>query len=187
MKTLVLSLALLFSFSASADWESFLRTPIGGLVKAGILATGGSSGSSGRMGGIQKAHDKETCVDAFGDSEEKWDKSNSAINAAYLLSPITAYDIKNAGDNTSLHNIGLDSDIKLRVNSWNPKTAPHMESQCKKHYQVIESFMVDNGEERCRIVTVGIDDNSYNVLYCEGSQHIQIDPSKSHLVEFKQD
>ena len=184
MRTVVLCLSLLTSASAFADWNSFLKTPLGGYLRAGIVIVSGSDGSSSR-GGIIQAEDKDECIDKFEDSQKSWEKSNGVINAAYLRSKISSYQIESAGENKSYHNLGLDKMTKLPVNSWNSKVAPHMDSQCDQHYKVTSNFLADSGEEKCRIVTAGIESLSYNILYCEGSNHIQIDPSKTHMGEFK--
>lgn len=187
MRMTILFLALLLSTSASADWNSFLQTPLGGYVRAGIQLSSSmerSRGSSG-SGGIMKTKDQDDCLDELKKSQKSWEESEDVINAAYLLSSIGSYDIDKAGDNATVHNIGLEKGTKLRVNSWSSVSAPHMNSQCRKHWKVTDNFIVDDGEKKCRVVTLSMKASSYNVLYCEGSNHIQIDPSKSHLVEFK--
>lgn len=188
MRNLILCLALLFSVSAFADWNSFLQTPLGGYVRAGIQLSSSLERNRGsRSGGIIQAKDEDQCLDEFKKSQKNWEKKSGLVNAAYLLSSISHYDIQKGGENTTSHNFGLQKGTKLRVNSWSPVDAPHMNSQCREFWKVKDNFIADSGEEKCRIVTMAMKDNTYNLLYCIGSNHIQIDPNKSYLVEFRDD
>lgn len=188
MKKLAMALSLLVTFSAHAnDWGSFLQTPLGNYVKAGI-ALGSSLEHRTNTVSIAKGKSLENCRESFKKAQANWKKTDGKINAAYLTHNISNYHIKSQPIDLEnlkwdVHSKGLSSEKALHANSWNPTYAPHMDSSCSKHWKVKESFIADNGEDRCRIVKVALEELTYNINYCVDSNHIEIDPTGTKLVE----
>ena len=167
-KNLFLSFLVLSSLSTSAaGFFDSLNPSARAYVEAGIRLFGSSSQGSS-YAKVEAAGTEDLCLSKLEDSKERWAETaekESLAGFIYLQYPLYNEEIKNL--TTSINDIP--------ANSWNPVTAPHLDSQCGKFWVEEKSELIEDDDKLCKVSTLSYSNTKYDIIACAGENEIFID------------
>ncbi len=137
-------------------------------VEAGIRILG-SAEHSRSAGGMVEAGDENLCLEKLEKSKERWADSKKGREqldgVIFLQHGLFRGQVEKMPE----------SFYDLPLNSWDPISAPHLDSQCAKQWKKIDSHVTESANEICRINTYEFGDVSYDIVACSGHDEIYLD------------
>lgn len=134
---------------------------------------------SSKGGGVVASLQLIECEEAVELAREG--QQEGAYGAAFLVGviPNSVLNLKSSAHSKSTSqfggefNLGLNSQIELKVNSYSTRFAPHLEAGCLKYAQIVERDLVEFEGKSCLSVAFEIGQSTpYQLLYCPGSREV---------------